>query len=255
MGNIVFKLVMASAPFVELPSAKIYFRENGTVKALPLEEWRAYFPGCSDPFVMVQGSSGQETIWMGSITDRFRPMMNAIGWPIAVGRVSAAEALPGLCEVIEHAVTETPVLQERYRIAPEADDTEPPTIWTLLQFLAELRTKCIAHPGAALDVSITGEMSLEDVRRQHGRTALEETLARSAHDRVAPGTLSDRVTALRELFDRGDIGGEQYQMMMSEIREDFARRVQQARPPRPSDWETWATDWRPGRASRQRGGT
>lgn len=150
MGTITIRLKMPAVDFVEVRDVEIRFLEDGVLRTLNLDEWKAYFPGCGNPVVMRRIATGTEEVFQKSMPDKLIRMANAAHFLFApADRASALEQR--MAEAI-HVLSLSPGdFQARYGVQATAEDAEPPTVWTLMQFLRECRGACLAFPQAAVE--------------------------------------------------------------------------------------------------------
>lgn len=151
MGTITVRLRMPAVDYVRLSDVEIRFEEEGLLRTLSLDEWKAYFPGCGDPMVYKRVARGSEVVWWGAITDRLIEMTNAAGF-LFVARDHALDMVPYITAAIAALQAEPNRYQNLFGPIAVAEDTEPPTVWTLIQFLLQLKTNCVAFPAATVEM-------------------------------------------------------------------------------------------------------
>lgn len=76
-------LRMPVIDFEEIQGAEIWFMEEGVLRKLQLNEWKAYFPGCGDPIVMTRARRGNtEQVWQKAFPSIHRDTAIRHGlWP------------------------------------------------------------------------------------------------------------------------------------------------------------------------------
>lgn len=151
MGTITVRLRRPAIDFIRLSDVEIRFEEDGALRSLSLDEWKAYFPGCSDPMVYKRVARGNEVVWWGAITDRLIQMANVAGFLFVV-RDHALDMVPDITVAITTLQDGANRFQRQFGTTAVAEDTEPPTVWTLIQFLLQLKTNCMAFPAAIVEM-------------------------------------------------------------------------------------------------------
>jgi len=204
MGTITVKLQMPALDFVQINDVELRFTEEGRLRKLTQEEWAAYFPGCSYPKVYkrVRATSQNESVYWATITDRLLLMMNASGWHIS-GPAIGSDILSMLQNMVMFLQDRPNEIQRRFGVSAVESDTEPPTVWTLINFVLRLKNACVAFPQANVIVT-TSEPS--------GSELLNNSFP---GNQAAPTPVNAQLRAMtgneiRRAFDRGQINAEEY---------------------------------------------
>ncbi len=219
MGTFTVSLIMSRVDFTLLDNVEIRFEEDGVLRPLDLNEWKAYFPGCGDPKAYRRTAAGNEVVFTKTITDRLTDMIVEAGWAIQIGEWPVSEVARSLTRVHERVAMEASSLQRRFGPSAEDDDRDPPTSFLLLDFMRELNRAIAYHPHARMKVEHTTRPPslISQTLAVGGATVGSSSLAGTpGNAQIWALTLTD----IRRSYDRGEIDETQY----TRIVRDFTNR-------------------------------